>query len=495
VRDAAGAGGDLEPRIRPLATAQSRFVDRMDHRLVNVLTALGFGLPVIGYFSFLQLYSVNALVGDQWDLITMIKQSYVHFFDWGPMWTQHNENRIFFPNIITLLLVHTDHFNVQVEAYVGALMLAAALVFLLWAHKRRSPSTPWLYYCPVVIVALSVVQYGNTIWGFQLAWYLVLLCLAATILLLDSVTLNWIGFVAALATAVVGSFSSLQGLLIWPTGFVLLYFRRRSYPVVGVWIGVAIATTVLYFHRYQSTTPGDQLTLEHPFVALKFFLLAIGDVVGKPIASGNWSNGDTLVLLFGVLTLLVALGSVLICGLRRDEHSATPIGIALICYGLLFAIMITQGRIIYGYTAASFSRYTTYDLLVLVGVYLALLGRHPRVVNAAGSAATTVNDETAIGRWRSSGVKGWLERGALPCVRVAVLLAILVQIPFGLYNGVQGARLNHAQFVKAAATLRNINDVSDSHLSFDLLLIKPPSFIREQARTLEEHRLSVFGGG
>lgn len=494
MRDALKAGADSEPRILSPTPTRSRLVDRMDPRLVNTLTALGFGLPIVGYVWFLTLYSANALVGDQWDLITMIRQSYVHFFDWGPMWAQHNENRIFFPNMIALLLVHTDHFNVQVEAYLGAVMLAVSLVFLLWAHKRRSPSTPWLYYCPVAFLGLSVVQYGNTIWGFQLAWYLVLLCLAATILLLDAVSFRWIGFAAALAAAVVGSFSSLQGLLIWPAGLVLLYFRRRSLPAVGLWIACAITTSFVYFRGYHSPTPGDQITREHPLVALKFALLAIGDVVGKPIADGRWSVGDTLVLLFGVLTLLLALGSVLICGLRRDEHSGSPIGIALICYGLLFVAMITQGRIVYGYTAASFSRYTTYDLLVLVGVYLALLGRPVGAIDTVQSVESSAT-MASTGWWERSGTKNWLERTAFPGIRVVVLLAIVVQIPIGLYNGVQGARLNHAQFVKAATTLRNINQVPDSQLAYDLLLIKSPSFIREQARTLQEHGLSVFANG
>ena len=82
----------------------------------------------------------------------------------------------------------------------------------------------------------------------------------------------------------------------------------------------------------------------------------------------------------------------------------------------------------------------------------------------------------------------------LPCARVVVLLAIVVQIPFGIYNGVQGARFNHAQDVKAATTLRNINHVSDSEL------VRRPceqsaSWIREQAKTLEEHRLNVFANG
>ena len=70
-------------------------------------------------------------------------------------------------------------------------------------------------------------------------------------------------------------------------------------------------------------------------------------------------------MLFGLAILLLAVGTVLICGLRRDEESAAPVGIALICYGLLFAGMITQGRLVFGYVAASYSRYTTFDLLVL----------------------------------------------------------------------------------------------------------------------------------
>jgi len=464
----------------------------LDPRLVNALTALGFGLPVAGYFWFLELYSVNAVVGDQWDLISMIKQSYVHFFDWGPMWAQHNENRIFFPNIILDLLVHADHFNVQVEEYLSAVMLFAAVVFIVWAHKRRSPSTPWLYYCPVAFLAFSVVQYGNTIWGFQLAWYMVLLALAAAILLLDRVTLTWVTLVGALAVAVVGSFSSLQGLLIWPTGLVLLYFRRRSWAHIGVWIAGAIASTLLYFRGYHSVTPDPQFAIHHPVIALKFFLLSLGDVVGKPITDGKWGYEDTLVVVFGLLIVLLAVGSVLICGVRRDEHSGSPVGVALICYGLLFAVMITQGRILYGYEAASFSRYTTFDLLVLVGIYLALLG-HRQYADDAGQLATSSARLQPPSGWPNRQPRdGWLDRVLLPCARVAVVLAIVVQIPLGIYNGVHGARSDHAQDVEAAAALRNINHISDSELIRALIVSKSPSWIREQAATLEEHRLSVF---
>jgi hypothetical protein len=489
-----GILAEPDPRLGESRSSRKRFVDRLDPRLVNALTVLGFGLPVAGYFWFLKLYSANAVVGDQWDLIPMVKQSYVHFFDWGPMWAQHNENRIFFPNIILLLLVHADHFNIQVEEYLSAVMLLAAVAFIVWAHKRRSPSTPWLYYCPVAFLAFSVVQYGNTIWGFQLAWYLVLLSLAAVLLLLDRFTLTWVTLVVALAVAVVGSFSSLQGLLIWPTGLVLLYFRRRSLAQIGVWMAAAIASTFLYFRGYNYVTPDSHFAVKHPVIALRFFLLSLGDIVGKPIADGKWSYEDTLVLALGVLIVLLAVGSVLICGVGRDEYSGSPVGVALICYGLLFAVMITQGRIQYGYEAAGFSRYTTFDLLILVGVYLALLGHRRHVDDPGQSPSKPVSLQPTSGGPPRRPRDEWRVRVALPVAQVVVLFAIVLQIPFGIYNGVQGARSDHAQSVDAATTLRNINHVPDSDLIQDFVVYEATSVIREQAETLKKHHLSVFAG-
>ena len=107
-------------------------------------------------------------------------------------------------------------------------MLVLATGLLILAHRRRSPSTPWIYYCPIAIVMLSFVQYLNALWGFQMAWYLVMAALALALFLLDRPVVNWLVLAGAIAAAVVGSFSSLQGLLIWPAGLVLLYCRKRQ---------------------------------------------------------------------------------------------------------------------------------------------------------------------------------------------------------------------------------------------------------------------------
>ena len=104
------------------------------------------------------------------------------------------------------------HYNIKVEEYISALMLFAAAAIFIWAHKRRSPGTPLLFYCPVAFLTLTLAQWQNTIWGFQMAWYLVLLSLALTIFLLDWPRLAWPIFALAISMAVVGSFSSRQGL-------------------------------------------------------------------------------------------------------------------------------------------------------------------------------------------------------------------------------------------------------------------------------------------
>jgi len=298
----------------------------------------------------------------------------------------------------------------------------------------------------------------------------------------------------ALAAAAVGSFSSLHGLLIWPTGLVLLYFRRSSLSKIGVWIAGAVASSVLYFRNFNfNVTPDRHFASQHPLVALKFFMLTVGDVVGKPIGNGTFTVEDTMVMLFGIAVVLLAILTVVICGVRRDERSGSPVGIALICYGLMFAAMVTQGRIEFGYQAAGFSRYTTFDLLTLVGIYLALLGHSHTTDGIATSPAARQPSAAGLSDARRSA--GWLDRVALPSARVVVLVAILVQIPFGLYSGVKQGRVDHAGAVEAASVLRNIDKESASALTYYLCFFEPASWVRERAHVLEEHHLSVFAAG
>ena len=274
-----------------------------------------------------------------------------HLFDWSSLWAQHNENRIFFPNLVVLLLARTTSFNVQIEEYFSAVLLLASTTLFVWAHKRRSSSIPWLYYCPVAILAFSLVQYQNTLWGFQSAWYLVLFCLAVVLVTLDRPSLTWIYFAAAVAAGVVGSFSSLQGLLIWPTGLVLMYHRRIRTAQVVLWIVAAIAAVIVYFVKFNTdTAPYHSYSLDHPLAAIKFYLFALGEIIGSPTPYPVSSSPAVLALGFVILVLAVAV--LVVYGIRPERTGGSPIGVALICMGLLFAGLTTFGRAVFGYSAS-----------------------------------------------------------------------------------------------------------------------------------------------
>ncbi len=482
-----------EPGLTP-APGTGR-VGRFDPRVVKALTVLGFALPVVGYIALVQHYQVNAIWQDQWDDINVIR----HFPQWSALWYQHTDNRVLFPNLIVVALAHTVHYNIDVEEYLSALMLFGATTLFIWSHKRRSPNTPLLFYCPVVFLTLTVAQWQNTLWGFQMAWYLVLLSLAVTLALLDRPQvagplawprLKWPTFAAAVLMAVVGSYSSLQGLLIWLVGLVLLYHRRwPRWAFVG-WISAAVITVVLYFQNFATTrvdNPG--LVLSHSWLGIRVFVFALGDIVG--VQENLQDPPNAAVMAFGVVILVLAVFVLLRWGIRRDEDSGVPIGISLIVFGLLFDALMTQGRFWLKFHAASQSHYTTNDVLVLAGIYLTVLSGTRLGVRAQRGARSSGT------RWQLTHAFAWIsghaERIDRRVIRRIALAAIVIQVLVSVPLGIKDAREFHQEYLTTASVTANIEHEPDSVVVRQLYFVQSPSWIRVQAQYAREHHLSQFG--
>jgi hypothetical protein len=497
--DAAETSGQAPRHGDEAAPPGTWKVGRLNPGAVKFLTVLGFAVPAVAYLIFLQHYQVNTIWQDQWDDVQVIRQSYLHFPDWSSLWAQHVDNRIFFPNLIVIALAHTFAFNIDVEEYLSALMLFAATALFIWAHRRRSPGTPLLYYCPVAFLTLTLVQWNNTLWGFQMAWYLVLLSLAVAIVLLDRPTLSWPVIIAAILVAVVGSYSSLQGLLIWPVGLVLLYHRRRRLSVFIAWLAATGLTVALYFYNFTTSAAFNlHLFLQYPMAFVKFFVFALGDVVGVP--EGYPEPPNAAVMTFGVVLLVLAVLALLKWGIARDEEGAAPIGVALIVFGVLFDLLITQGRFWEDYFFASQSRYTTYDILVLAGIYLAAL-------DGARSPARSEDDGVRAGTgWRSHRIiastrngliwaKGRLDRINSRLVLGIAIVALVIQVGFSFHYALVGARKLHVAQVTAASVTRNIDRESGHALANYLYFTQSRGWLRVEAQFLREHHLSLFANG
>ena len=246
-----------------------------------------FALVGVGVFWYIHHFAVNTIYFDQWADINVIMHAHDGTLSFATLWDQHNENRILFPNLIVLALASTTHFNIVVEDILSGILVIVTTALLVVTHRRRSPTVPWILYCPVVLVFLSFAPLATTLFGFLLSWYLVMVALAVALFLLDRATLTRMTMAAAIAAAVVGSYSSLQGLFIWPAGLVLLYLRRRDLRTVTVWLAAAVVTTVLYFVNFDWTATGGHPSsaLSHPGPALRFFFESLGNVTGSPVST------------------------------------------------------------------------------------------------------------------------------------------------------------------------------------------------------------------
>lgn len=485
---------DISQNTSPVATM--RIVDRLDHRLVIALTILGFGLPLAVYACVIAHFSANVIALDQWSDVRVITKTWTHPFDWSAYWVPHNENRMFFPNIVAVVLAHTVHFNIQVEEWLSAAMLVVATALFLWSHKRRSRSTPWLYYCPVAFLAFSLVQYEDTLWGFQLAWYLIFLSLAVAVMLLDRTKLGWIAFVGAVGAAVVGSYSSVQGLLIWPVGLILLYHRRRPLAIYLAWVTAATATFVLYYHHFENKAGGrfPHFSYYHPELALKFYLFLVGDVLGS-VQTARHHPGDATVTAFGAVLVILAVAILLVFGIRRDEHGGGPIGVVLICFGLLFALLVTQGRAFDGYVGASASRYTLFDLLIPMGIYLTLLGRLPAKasVDSASQIPPPDRDPSAQIGARAR-VLAWIDHTGVKWAMATVVVVIVVQVAIGTPNGLSGAGTRRVDEIARVRALTNPHGISNADVK-DVDPFVRVSFGRRLIKDAKKYHLSLFGEG
>jgi hypothetical protein len=452
--------------------------------VADVIAIVVFVSTTVAVFWFIHHFAVNMIFYDQWKDVEVIRSAQTGTLSLSTLWAQHNENRILFPNLIVLLLAYTTHFNVVVEDYLNGLLAIATAGLIIGAHRRRSPSTPWIAYCPVALALLSFFPLGDTLFGFNLSWYLVLFGLATALYLLDRPVPTRLTLIAAVAAAVLGSFSSLQGLLIWPAGLAILFLRRRSVTAMIVWVASAVVTTTIYFVHFNLALAGDDNSSvwAHPLESIRFFFSTIGDVLGYfiPPTSGAGSTGD---LLLGLLVFAIALWA-LVLGFRRDASGGSPIGVALIIFGLLFTASITLGRFQLGLSSAA--RYSIFTLTIWVGAYLVLLSRLLDGRREGNPTTGDVPDHDP-----SPPTKRWVRVVTLAALALLVGL-IGLQVMSGFSGGLNNAAGWHSEEVDIADVSVNIDKAPDDLVESQLGSYGP-DFLRQMAAYARANRLSLFG--
>ena len=229
-------------------------------------------------------------------------------------------------------------------------------------------------------------------------------------------------------------------------------------------------TTAFYFHNLKGLGgPESSYFLKHPIADVKFLFVLLGDVVGAPTTA---PKDIPEIALFGAVIFALAVAVLVIYGRRRDKRDGSPVGMSLICFGLLFAASTAYGRILFGSNGAGASRYTTYDLLVLVGIYMMLLDR-PR------QPATNGQSFVSIGT------------GAVAALRFVAGVVIVIQVLVGTHNALPRTRYDYAYQMQELQISRNIDHSQRGQIE-RLAFFYPVPYLLAQIHTAEQLHLRAF---
>ena len=346
---------------------------RINKKLILVFPALLMIFPIIAYFGFIKDFGVNILEGDDWSTLKLIRNMYSGTLTFSELLASYNGHRMLVPNILFILDAKFFHYNTKLLMYGGWVLLTIAFFSLFYIFHVKNKLTIWVM-VPVSFLMFTFSQYEDTLFGFQIAWYIILACLAVMFLLLEQRGSSPYWFGLSISLAIIASFSSFQGLLLWPAGFIYVIFNGYNVKQKILWVLFSIITIVIYFSGQGNLIESHNslvFPVVHPIESVEFFFVALGSII--PVSSFPLRlelNAIYMILFFiGLIFFLSGLFP-LIMGIslvKKNRKYIAPL--ALIVFVFLYEASLILGRGMIGLSAATSSHYTIYTILFLVSTY------------------------------------------------------------------------------------------------------------------------------
>lgn len=345
---------------------------RVSERLVRWSCVVPAAAAVVGYTAFLVRHAVNTIYWDYWASVPLVHALDDGRLTWSQVWEQAANNRTVLPRVIALALGQWFRLDVRYELALGWVFLAIA-VALIVVTQRRIDGGPLYVYAPAAFFLFSAVQWQSALWNVQMARFLILVLFAFAMFVVCRFT-GWAALAVAAIASVAAATSLVDGFLLWPAIGLLLWCDGRPSrgPRLAAWFSIGAVTAVRYFIGFDfGGNSGDVgYVLAHPVASAEYVLTLLG---GFSRAS---SGAPGVALGCGILMLGLAVW-VVARFVLSERGLAEALPVALVVFVFLFDLSTLIGRGSAGSSQALASRYTTYNLLVFVAAYFALVNRHP----------------------------------------------------------------------------------------------------------------------
>jgi hypothetical protein len=226
-----------------LNTKKPFFITYLPSLIITAIVAIFY--VVCNHFSF------NFFYQDDYHLlrfVTVIEDNSVSFQEkLNTLWGQHNEHRIIFPRLITLLDYYFQgHIDWAVLNVISALYYFGIFYFFFKILQNAGLNN-W-YVLPVALLIFQPAAFENYYWTISILqqvgnvfW--------AMFLFYSIVYYKPSKFWISLLLVFVLTFTHGNGLFAFGVGGILLFLQKR-YKHLGIWIGFMVIIAVVYFYGY-----------------------------------------------------------------------------------------------------------------------------------------------------------------------------------------------------------------------------------------------------
>jgi hypothetical protein len=208
-------------------------------------------IVVITFYIACHHFSYNFFYQDDYHLlrfVTVIEDNSIGFQEKiKTLWGLHNEHRIIFPRLITLLYYYIQgHIDWAVLNVVSALYYFGIFFFFLKILQRFGFN--YWYVLPVALLIFQPAAFENFYWTISILqqvgnvfW--------AMFLFYSIVYFNPSKFWISLLLVFILTFTHGNGLFAFGVGGILLFIQKR-YKHLSIWIAFMIVVTFIYFYGY-----------------------------------------------------------------------------------------------------------------------------------------------------------------------------------------------------------------------------------------------------
>lgn len=314
-------------------------------RILNGIIVILAALPIIYMFSLLLKHSVNVYWWDQVSFIDLMTKQSNGTLSLHDLWVQHNEHRILVPQAIELFVGKLTGFNSRVFVFMNfATVLASFALLLSMLRRTFTNNSQMVFYLavPFTWFLFSPIQWTNWIWGFQFVFFSGVFFAIATIWLLthrDLLT-NQKLFIGALVMASITPYCTGNGMLIWPIGLAILWWRRASRSKLLQWISVGAIVGASYLYNFHRAPESPQLSevIKQPIAVIKYTLGGLGRSLATTPTSARYIGA--------VMTMAIIIAAVFIYKKNKLNNILGWLGLA--AYGLLTVFLGSVSRLNFG---------------------------------------------------------------------------------------------------------------------------------------------------